>query len=121
MGVYHLISINEDQLRSWLGEHDDLLTNLGAAVVLACLDPGTCGVTIQDDSLQSTGGGNGSSISVSHIDQHEGDDFAAWAWTAGDSVGLADLPKGDLETLSRLVETVRSSRAGNGAEVADHP
>lgn len=47
MGIHHLISINEDELRNWRGDHDELLAN-GAAVVLACLDPKSPGLTIHD-------------------------------------------------------------------------
>ncbi|AIF47326.1 hypothetical protein [Dyella japonica] len=121
MAVYHLISINEDQLRDWRGDHDELLRNVGSAVVLACLDPTSQSVIIRDATLDSTGEGDGASISVSHIDQHEGGNFAVWAWAAGDSVCVAGLADEELETLGKLVEAVRRSRAGAGNEAADHP
>lgn len=121
MAVHHLISINEDQLRSWRGDHDELLANVGAAVVLVCLDVGTPGVTIHDARLGQSDGSKGSSISVRHIDQHEAEDFNVWAWTAGDSVGLADLADEDLQTLVKVVQAVRQSRSALKGEVADHP
>ena len=111
MGVYHLISINEDELRNWRGDHDELLANVGAAVVLACLDPASAGVTIRDTPTDPTGEVEGSSVSVGHIGQHEGDGFAVLAWAAGDSLCVADLEDGDLESLGKLVQAVRRSKA----------
>lgn len=121
MGVCHLISIDEDQLRNWRGDHDELLANVGAAVVLACLDRVGAGVTVHGACLGEAEGLDGSSICVRHIDEHEDADFAVWAWAAGDSVGLADLADEDLETLAKLVEAVRQNKAGLEGEVADHP
>lgn len=112
MGVYHLISIEEDQLRNWHGDHDELLRNVGAAVVLACLDPESSGVCIREASPGPEGEGNAQSLIVRHVDQHEGDAFAMWAWETADSVCIADLGAEDLETLGKLVEVVRKSRAG---------
>lgn len=121
MAAYHLISINEDQLRNWRGDHDELLANVGAAVVLACLDTGAPGVTIHDARLGQAEGNNGSSISVRRIGKHEAEDLAVLAWVGGDSVGLADLADENLEMLAKLVEAVRQSKAGLEGEVADHP
>lgn len=111
MGNHHLISINEDQLRVWQGDHDKLLANVGAAVVLTCLDPSSSGVAISETLSGTAGRPENSSVTVRHIGQHEGGDFAVWAWSAGDTVCMADLEEEDLDALGRLVEAVRQDKA----------
>lgn len=106
MGIHHLLSIDEDQLRNWQGDPNELLRNIGSAVVLACLDPGNTGVTIHADNSQDSGDTAGDSLTVVHVLQHECDEFAVWVWASGDDVCLADLPKDDLVQLGKLVSAV---------------
>lgn len=107
MGLHHLISIDEDQLRNWQGDPDELLSNIGSAVVLACLDRTNAGVIIRENTSQAHGDQPGDAVSVVHVSQHEGDEFAVWAWASGDSVCIADLPDEDLELIIKLAHAVR--------------
>lgn len=116
MGVHHLISIDEDQLRNWQGDPDELLSNIGSAVVLACLEPKNYDVTIQVDQPDATIDKRGSTITVRHVDKREGHQFAVWAWAAGDEVCVADLPEDDLVLLSRLVNAVLQGNVIDGDE-----
>jgi len=114
MGVHHLFSIDEDQLRNWQGNPDELLRNIGSAVVLACLDRALTGVTVREGTSQASGSGD--SITVAHVSQHEGDEFDLWAWASGDAVCIADLPDEDLDLMIALAHTVRAKtvdEAGN--------
>jgi hypothetical protein len=115
MGVYHLISISEDQLREWQGDHDELLRNLGSAIVLACLDPELSGVTVRDAEPESPTGTPAPAITVKHVDSYDGDDFTAWVWARGDEICMAvEIEKSDLVSLSKMVNAVLKSKFGEG-------
>jgi hypothetical protein len=108
MGVHHLISICEEQLRNWPGDHRDLLGDVGTAVVLACLDPDNKDVAIRADTLDARGDQMGPLITVQHVDKHEADEFSVWAWSTGDSVCIADLSDQDLDLIIKLAHAVRT-------------
>jgi hypothetical protein len=115
MGVYHLLSISEDQLREWQGDHDELLRNLGSAVVLACLDPELSGVTVRDAELASPTGTPAPAITAKHVDTFDSDDFAVWVWARGDEIRMAaDIERRDLVSLGKMVNAVMKSRFGEG-------
>lgn len=114
MSTHHLISIEADQLRNWRGSPDDLLINVGAAVVLTCLDPTTSGVSIEPDPHQLNGAEGGSPIVVKHVGQHEGDEFTVWAWVANDELYLADLSCEDLDLLEQFVQQLKADQSISG-------
>jgi hypothetical protein len=116
MGIYHLISIAEDQLRGWHGDHDELLRNLGSAVALACLDPELSGVDVRDAEPESpTTGAPASAITVKHVDSFDSDDFIAWVWARSDEVCIAaDIEKSGLVSLGKMVNALLKSRFGEG-------
>jgi len=116
MSYHHLLSINEDQLRNWQGDPDDLLRNIGSAVVLACLEADNDGVTIHVDASGAGSNKGGSVITVSHVDKREGQPFAVWAWAAGDDVCIADLSKDDLALLGKLSNAVLQGHVIQGDE-----
>lgn len=91
MGVHHLISVSEDQLRGWQGDPDELLSNIGSAVVLACLGSDNNDVSISSDVPNASIDTARLVITVKHIEKHQAEDFAVWVWTAGDDVCIADL------------------------------
>jgi len=113
MGVHHLISIDEDQLRNWQGDPDELLSNIGSAVVLACLDRTHAGVTIREDASALPGDQPGDAVTVVHVTQHEGSEFAMWVWSSGGSVCIADLPNQDLDLIIKLAHAVRTKNVGD--------
>ena len=108
MAIYHLISVSEDQLRDWRGDHDGLLRNVGSAVVLACLDPENKDVTICADGSNAHSERAASRITVNHVDKFRADAFSVWAWSTGNSVCLADLPDQDLDLIIKLAHAVRT-------------
>jgi len=117
MGVYHLISISEDQLRGWQGDRDELLSNVGSAVVLACLDSTNEDVSIRANVLNASGATTSSLISVRHVDTCEaGDEFSVWVWTSGNHICIADLPDEDLVLLRKLANGVLKRKVVTGDE-----
>jgi hypothetical protein len=117
MGVYHLISISEEQLRGWPGDHDELLSNIGSAVVTACLDRTNEDVSIRADDLNASEAARGSLITVKHVDTCEADDeFSVWVWTSGNDICIADLPDEDLVLLGKLANGVLLRKSVTGDE-----
>jgi hypothetical protein len=114
MGVYHLISISEDQLRGWQGGCEELFSNVGSAVVLACLDRTNDDVSIHADVLDASGAQAISSITVNHIDECEADEFSVWVWTSGNDICIADLPDEDLVLLGKLASGVLQRKLVSG-------
>jgi hypothetical protein len=116
MGVYHLISISEDQLRGWQGDHDELVSNVGSAVVLACLDRTTEDGSIRADVLDASEAQSGSSITVRHIDECEAEEFSVWVWTSGSDICIADLPDEELVLLGKLANHLLRQKVSTGDE-----
>ena len=114
MGVYHLIAVAEDQLRNWQGDPEELLRNLGSAVVLACLDPENKDVSICADVLDEGESQTRSVITVNHIDKSDADEFSVWVWTSGNDVCVADLPDEDLTLIGKLVDGVLQRKFATG-------
>lgn len=114
MGVHHLISIDESELRNWKGEHDDLLRNIGAAVVLACMDPTTPSISVGDNKLGPEHGASCPLISINHVDAFESEEDAptldVWAWSIGESLFMADLTREDMELLMKFTYAVRTGQ-----------
>ena len=50
---------------------------------------------------------------MTHVDEHESDEFAMWVWSSGDSVCIADLPAEDLDLIIKLAHAVRSKTVGD--------
>lgn len=117
MGVHHLISIAEDQLRSWSGDHDDLLIRIGSAVVLACLDTELTRVTVGGTDAGSPGGASGSTITVQHVGACDGDDFTPWVWASGDEIRLTgELARADMVRLAELINAELANMSVSGGE-----
>ncbi|OOG45204.1 hypothetical protein B0E52_05585 [Rhodanobacter sp. C06] len=117
MGVCHLISVAEDQLRSWRGDHDELLRDIGSAVVLACLDTELTRVTVRGADAGSPGGTSGSAITVQHVGAYDGDDFTPWVWASGDEIRLTgELERADLVRLGKLINAVLANTSVSGGE-----
>jgi|SRR6185312_4433456 len=114
MGIHHLISVDEDQLRNWQGDKDELISSLGSAIVLVCMD--TEAPTV---SISASGEPEGASvITVKHVAKHEHEDVELWAWSSGDAVAIADLAPGDLDLLERMIGLQRQLIAGQGVSIA---
>jgi hypothetical protein len=116
MATHHLISISEDELRGWQGDYDELLRNIGSAIVLACLGDGNEDVSIRQNVPDTNFADASSLITVRHIEKHDADHFAIWVWAAGDNVCLADLPGEDLILLQKLTNAVLQENFGKGED-----
>jgi len=117
MGVYHLISISEDQLRGWQGDCEELFSNVGSAVVLACLDRTNEDAALCADGLDACGAATSSLISVKHVDACEaGDEFSVWVWTSGNDICIADLPDEELVLLGKLANHLLQQKVATGDE-----
>lgn len=109
MGVYHLVSVAEDQLRTKEGDRTDHERAVGAAVIEACLNPGSRTATVKDRGDRPASLTH--PVTVTHVDEHESDEFIMWVWSSGDSVCIADLPDDDLDLIIRLAYAVQLKTA----------
>jgi len=117
MGVCHLISIAEDQLRSWRGDHDELLRDIGSAVVLACMDTELTWVTVGGAGAGSSGGASSSAVSVRQVGAYDGDDFTPLVWASGDEIRLTgELARVDMVRLAELINAVLANMSVSGGE-----
>jgi len=103
MGIHHLISIDQDQLRQPAGDKDEFFRNIGAAVVLACLEPGTEAVSIKHPDPETNEPLGDPIITVRYVAEHDHDDVELWVWASGGAVAIADLSSEQLETLRKIV------------------
>lgn len=110
MGKYHLLSVNEDQLKRSQGCDENFLSMIGAAVILACLGQDTSGVTINGAGSSSVG----PAITIKHVAEHDCEHMQLWAWSSGEEVAIADLSPEDLDLLVRLAYSLQARSAGNG-------
>jgi hypothetical protein len=108
MGVYHLISVAEDQLRTHGGDQASHERAVGLAVIEACLNA---------DSRVSTAMGHADEVGqesstqpviVTYVDEQESDEFAMWVWSSGESVCIADLSDQDLDLIIKLAHAVKA-------------
>lgn len=104
MGIHHLISIDEDQLRQPVDDRDEFLRNLGSAVVLACLQSETGTVSIKQPDPKSNKPQGEPIIAVRHIMEDHDGIMRLWVWESEDAVAIADLSPAELEALGRIVE-----------------
>ena len=115
MGIHHLISIDEDQLRQPAGDKDEFFRNIGAAVVLACLEPGTEAVSIKHPDPETNEPHGDSIITVRYVAEHDHDDVELWVWASGDAVAIADLSSEQLETLRKIVASRQRTLGRSGS------
>ncbi|OOG42694.1 hypothetical protein [Rhodanobacter sp. C05] len=107
MAIYHLISVAEDQLRTKHGDQADRERAVGAAVIEACLNPESRKPAAKGHSDQAGQDSPTRLVAVTHVDEHESDEFVMWVWSSGDSVCIADLPGDDLDLIIKLAHAVR--------------
>jgi hypothetical protein len=100
---FHLISIDEDQLRAPAGDKDEFFRNIGTAVVLACLEPENQAVSIKHPGPETNEPHGDSIITVRYVAEHDHDDVELWVWASGGAVAIADLSSEQLETLRKIV------------------
>lgn len=110
---FHLISIDEDQLRQPVADREEFLSTLGSAVLLACLEPATETVTIRPPNPKTNEPDGDPIITVRHIAELEEKDVRLWVWESDDAVAIADLSPAELDVLAKIVEA-RKSGVGDG-------
>lgn len=100
---FHLISIDEDQLRQPAGDHDEFLRNVGAAVFIACLEADTEAVSIKKPAPETSEPEGDPIITVRRVAELEEDNIRLWVWESDDAVAIADLSADELEMLRKIV------------------
>ena len=100
MDVYHLISVSESSLQDHNYDQAEHERAIGAAVIAACLDPG---------SRDKPAAG---SVSVRHVDECDGDDFKLYVWRSGDSIYFGTLSDDDLIKIVKIAEYLRVKKGG---------
>lgn len=101
--AFHLISIDEDQLRQPARDKDEFLRNVGSAVVLACLRPEAETISIKHPGPKTNDPQGEPIITVRHVAEIEEKDVRLWVWESDDAVAIADLSADELETLRKVV------------------
>ena len=107
--MHHLISIDGDQLRQPGQDKDEFLRNIGSAVVLACLEPGTEVVSIKHPHPETNEPQGEPIITVRYVAEHDEDDVELWVWASGNGVAIADLSSEQLEMLRKIVASRQRS------------
>jgi len=115
MGIHHLISIDEDQLRQPVKDKDELFRNIGSAVVLACLEPGTEAVSIKHPDPETNERQGDPIITVRHVAELDEEKIRLWVWESDDAVAIADLSADELETLRRIVASRQRTMSEAGS------
>lgn len=100
---YHLISIDEDQLRQPVADKEEFLSTLGSAVLLACLEPETETVTIRSPNPETNEPDGDPIMTVRHVAEIDEKNVRLWVWESADAVVIADLSADELEMLRKTV------------------
>lgn len=101
---FHLISIDEDQLRNHGLEKDAFLRTLGSAVVIACSEPGTDEVSLMHEGVGGKEPQGEPILTVRHVAELDEKNVRLWAWESDDAVAIADLSPAELDVLAKIVE-----------------
>lgn len=110
---YHLISIDEDQLRQPVADKEEFLSTLGSAVLLACLEPETETVTIRPPNPETNEPDGDPIMTVRHVAEIDEKNVRLWVWESEDAVAIADLSPAELDVLAKIVEA-RKRGVGDG-------
>lgn len=100
---FHLISIDEDQLRNHGLEKDAFLRTLGSAVVIACSEPGTDEVSLMHEGAGGREPQGEPILTVRHVAELDEQNVRLWAWESDSAVAIADLSADELEMLAKIV------------------
>ena len=76
MGKHLLLSIDEDQIRNWGGDTEDLLRNIGGAVFLGCMSSPAFTVSIRAAKAGSRRAKKISRLTISHVGTFDGEEGA---------------------------------------------
>jgi hypothetical protein len=112
---YHLISIDEDQLRAPVADKEEFLIMLGSAVLLACLESENPTVTIRSPNPETNDPEGAPILSIRHVAEIEEKNVRLWVWESDDAVAIADLSTDELETLSKIVTLRQRALSQSGS------
>lgn len=112
---FHLISIDEDQLRQPVADREEFISTLGSAVLLACLEPKTEAVTIRPPSPKTNEPEGEPIITVRHVAEVDEKDVRLWVWESDDAIVIADLTAGELEMLRKIVASRQRTMSKSGS------
>jgi len=112
---FHLISIDEDQLRAPVADKEEFLSTLGSAVLLACMQPETEAVTIKPPDPKSNEPHGDPIITVRHVAELDEENIRLWVWESDDAVAIADLSADELETLRKVVACRQRALSQSGS------
>lgn len=112
---FHLISIDEDQLRAPVADREEFLSTLGSAVLLACMQPEGDTVSIKPPDPKTNEPHGDPIITVRHIIEVEEKNIRLWVWESDDAVAIADLSVDELETLRKIVASRQRTLGRSGS------
>lgn len=125
MGKHHLLSIDEDQLRNWSGDREDLLRNIGGAVFLACVSSPTFTVSIRAAKAGSRRAKKASRLTISHVGTFEGEEGATTpsmsAWSIDGKIRTMDVPAEDLDLLVKATLAMEMDLLASKQGVGESP
>jgi len=101
---FHLISIDEDQLRAPVADKEEFLSTLGSAVLLACMQPEGDTVSVRPPDPETNEPHGDPIITVRHVAEVDEDEIILWVWESREGVAIADLTAAELEMLGKIVE-----------------
>lgn len=113
--AYHLISIDENQLRAPVTDREEFISTLGSAVLLACLEPKTETVTIRSPNPQTKEPDGEPILSVRHVAELDEKNVRLWVWESEDAVAIADLSADELEMLRKIVASRQRAMSQSGS------
>ncbi|MEO9228142.1 MAG: hypothetical protein ABI216_04175 [Devosia sp.] len=113
MTLHHLISIPESALRDNTHDQAEHERVVGAAVIAACLDPGSR----EKPAARS--------VSIRHVDECDGDDFKLYVWRSGSAIYFGALSDDDLLDVIKIAEYLGVKKDGasvrNRFLLSQHP
>lgn len=112
---FHLISIDEDQLRAPVADREEFLSTLGSAVLLACMQPEADTVSIRPPDPETNEPHGDPIITVRHVAELEEKNIRLWVWESDDAVAIADLSADELETLRKIVASRQRTLGRSGS------
>jgi len=101
--TFHLVSIDDDQIRAPVADREEFLITLGSAVLLACKEPEGGTVSIRPPNPETNEPQGDPILTIRHVAEIEERDARLWVWESDDAVGIADLSADELETLRKVV------------------
>jgi len=114
MGIHHLISIDEDQLREHGLEKNAFLRTLGSAVVIACTEHGTDEVSLMHEGVDGREPQGEPIITVRHVAEVDEENVRLWVWRSDNAVAIADLSADELEMLAEIVASRQRAISQSG-------